>query len=74
MALRNAPMPVLGDPARPLPTPEEVWNVIRSGRGRMPPHRERLPPSQLDAVTAYVEQRFLGRSPSWPPVRRDASR
>jgi hypothetical protein len=39
----------------------------------MPPHRERLPPSQLDAVTAYVEQRFFGRSPSWPPVRRDAT-
>jgi mono/diheme cytochrome c family protein len=64
---RNAPMPILGDASRPMPSPQEVWNVIRFGRGRMPAHRDRLTPQDADAVTAYVERRFFGREPAWPP-------
>lgn len=63
LAPHDARMPILGDASRPLPSPQEVHNVIRVGRGRMPAHQNRLSPQDMDAVTEYVERRFFGRAP-----------
>lgn len=38
-----------------LPT-AELEALIRDGRGAMPPHGNRLPPAQITAVSAYVQQ------------------
>jgi len=56
-------MPILGDASRPLPSTQEVKNVSRLGRGRIPAHRDRLTPEDMDAVTEYVERHFFGRAP-----------
>jgi len=37
-----------------------LGELLRHGRGNMPPHRDRLSPGELDAVLAYVLRRFGG--------------
>ncbi|MCK6575309.1 cytochrome c [Myxococcota bacterium] len=37
-----------------------LGELLRYGRGNMPPHRDRLSPGELDAVQAFVMRRFGG--------------
>ncbi len=38
-----------------------LGELVRYGRGKMPPHRDRLSPGEIEAVLTHLEQRFGAR-------------
>lgn len=62
LALKFGPVPDLLEASLPARYPRlQLEEMLRYGRGKMPPHRDRMSPAELSAVAGYVEQRFFGR-------------
>jgi mono/diheme cytochrome c family protein len=59
LALKLGPVPDLNDAdLRHRYDHRALGELVRFGRGKMPPHRDRLSPSEIEAVLTYLGQRF----------------